>query len=113
MGKPVPLSCRPFRSTRLLETSRNYCALMAWAISGAVDELLALTGGHPQRTVLLAHHLYNSLDSNDETNEPMFTQHRVSPKYPRDFMIVGRSSPLTCTTGGASVTGRATTARSA
>ncbi len=29
---------------------------------GAVDELLAFTGGHPQRTVLLAHHLYNLLD---------------------------------------------------
>jgi hypothetical protein len=28
----------------------------------AVDELLAFTGGHPQRTVLLAHHLYNLLD---------------------------------------------------
>jgi hypothetical protein len=28
-----------------------------------VDELLVFTGGHPQRTVLLAHHLYNVLDS--------------------------------------------------
>ncbi len=28
----------------------------------AVDELLAFTGGHPQRTVLLAHYLYNLLD---------------------------------------------------
>ena len=29
---------------------------------GAVDELLAYTGGHPQRTILLAHHLYNLLE---------------------------------------------------
>jgi hypothetical protein len=29
----------------------------------AVDELLAFTGGHPQRTVLLAHHLYDVLDA--------------------------------------------------
>jgi hypothetical protein len=29
---------------------------------GAVDELVAFTRGHPQRTVLLAHHLYNLLD---------------------------------------------------
>lgn len=29
---------------------------------GAVDELVAFTGGHPQRTILLAHHLYNLLD---------------------------------------------------
>lgn len=28
----------------------------------AVDELLAFTGGHPQRTMLLAHHLYNLLE---------------------------------------------------
>jgi hypothetical protein len=32
----------------------------------AVDELLSFTHGHPQRTVLLAHHLYNLL----ETPEP-------------------------------------------
>ncbi|HEX7244251.1 MAG TPA: hypothetical protein VF245_01640 [Solirubrobacterales bacterium] len=30
--------------------------------AGAVDELLAYTGGHPQRTILLAHHLYNLLE---------------------------------------------------
>src|SRR2546423_1417416 len=28
----------------------------------AVDELLAFSGGHPQRTLLLAHHLYDLLD---------------------------------------------------
>lgn len=36
----------------------------------AVDELLALTGGHPQRTVLLAHHLYNVLDSEASSHDP-------------------------------------------
>lgn len=36
----------------------------------AVDELLAFTGGHPQRTVLLAHHLYNVLDAPDRPNDP-------------------------------------------
>lgn len=30
--------------------------------AGAVDELLAYTGGHPQRTILLAHHLYHVLE---------------------------------------------------
>jgi len=30
---------------------------------GAVDELLAFTGGHPQRTMLLAHHLYDLLEA--------------------------------------------------
>ena len=36
----------------------------------AVDELVAITGGHPQRTVLLAHHLYNVLDDNAATDDP-------------------------------------------
>jgi hypothetical protein len=31
----------------------------------AVDEILAYTGGHPQRTILLAHHLYNLLEQPD------------------------------------------------
>lgn len=36
----------------------------------AVDEIVALTHGHPQRTVLLAHHLYNLLDSDDQPDDP-------------------------------------------
>jgi hypothetical protein len=37
---------------------------------GAVDELLLFAGGHPQRTVLLAHHLYNLLDQGDHPDDP-------------------------------------------
>ena len=38
---------------------------------GAVDELLAFTGGHPQRTMLLAHHLYDILDqASDGLDDP-------------------------------------------
>jgi len=37
---------------------------------GAVDELLAFTGGHPQRTMLLAHHLYDLLDAGDGVDDP-------------------------------------------
>ena len=32
----------------------------------AVDDLLAFSRGHPQRSVLLAHHLYSILDSEDQ-----------------------------------------------
>jgi hypothetical protein len=35
----------------------------------AVDELLAFTGGHPQRTMLLAHHLYNLLDVDEPVDD--------------------------------------------
>lgn len=39
----------------------------------AVDDLLAFTRGHPQRTVLLAHHLYNILDRDSRTDDPATT----------------------------------------
>jgi len=38
--------------------------------ANSVDELLAFTGGHPQRTMLLAHHLYNVLDSDEPVDDP-------------------------------------------
>ena len=39
----------------------------------AVDELLAFTGGHPQRTILLAHHLYNLLGEPDRPEDSAFS----------------------------------------
>lgn len=36
----------------------------------SVDELLAFTGGHPQRTMLLAHHLYEVLDAGGGDHDP-------------------------------------------
>lgn len=38
--------------------------------AGAVDELLAFTTGHPQRTILLAHHLYDLLSGPDRPDDP-------------------------------------------
>jgi hypothetical protein len=40
---------------------------------GAVDELLAFSGGHPQRTILLAHHLYEVLDQEKNAERPAAT----------------------------------------
>jgi len=39
-------------------------------VDGVVDELLAFTGGHPQRTILLAHHLYELLDGGKALEHP-------------------------------------------
>lgn len=39
----------------------------------AVDELLEFTGGHPQRTILLAHHLFNTLEQGVEAGEAAAT----------------------------------------
>lgn len=55
------------------EAARDVESLLAaddLPADGAVDELLLFTGGHPQRTVLLAHHLYNVLDSPDRPEDP-------------------------------------------
>jgi hypothetical protein len=38
--------------------------------AGAVDVLLAHTAGHPQRTMLLAHHLYNLLEEQPDHPDP-------------------------------------------
>jgi len=55
------------------EAARDVESLLAadgLEAGGAVDELLAFTGGHPQRTVLLAHHLYNVLDDSPPPDDP-------------------------------------------
>ena len=36
----------------------------------AIDRLLAFSGGHPQRTIMLAHHLFNVLDSSQRPDDP-------------------------------------------
>jgi hypothetical protein len=55
------------------EAARDIESLLAadgFQPGGTVDELLAFTAGHPQRTVLLAHHLYNVLDSPAPPEDP-------------------------------------------
>lgn len=61
-GQARPLELPPLP---IAEAARDIEALLTAAgldPSGAVDKLLAYTGGHPQRTILLAHHLYNLLE---------------------------------------------------
>ena len=36
----------------------------------AVDDLIAFTAGHPQRTILLAHHLYEMVDADEPVDDP-------------------------------------------
>jgi hypothetical protein len=51
--------------------------------SGAVDGLLAYTGGHPQRTILLAHHLYDLLEQATDQN-PAATALELALEETRD-----------------------------
>ena len=50
----------------------------------AVDEILAFTGGHPQRTILLAHHLYNLLEAGEEGDDPAASAIEVALEETRD-----------------------------
>jgi len=61
-GQARPLQLPPLP---VVEATHDIVAILAadgLAAGNAVDELLAFTQGHPQRTLLLAHHLYNMLD---------------------------------------------------
>ena len=67
-ARPLELSTLPFD-----EAANDIEALFiaeGLEVNGAVDELLAFTGGHPQRTILLAHHLYELLDRGEDPDHP-------------------------------------------
>lgn len=67
-ARPLELSTLP-----LDEAANDIEALLGaegLEADGAVDELLAFTGGHPQRTILLAHHLYELLDRGEQLERP-------------------------------------------
>jgi hypothetical protein len=62
-ARPLELSTLP-----LDEAANDIEALLGadgLEADGTVDELLAFSGGHPQRTILLAHHLYEVLDQGE------------------------------------------------
>lgn len=62
---PLPMDEAAEDISRLLEEA----GLLAGA-EPSVDELLAFTGGHPQRTMLIAHHLYDLLDAQETVDDP-------------------------------------------
>lgn len=64
-ARPLDLSTLP-----LDEAANDIEALLGadgLEADGTVDELLAFSGGHPQRTILLAHHLYELLDRGEDS----------------------------------------------
>lgn len=67
-ARPLELSTLP-----LDEAANDIEALLGaegLEADGAVDELLAFTGGHPQRTILLAHHLFELLEHGEDLERP-------------------------------------------
>ncbi|HWF71774.1 MAG TPA: hypothetical protein VG186_00435 [Solirubrobacteraceae bacterium] len=69
-GQARPLELPPLPVDEAASDVEALLAADGLDAGGAVDELLAFTGGHPQRTVLLAHHLYNVLDQPDPPDDP-------------------------------------------
>lgn len=68
-GQARPLELPPLP---VAEAARDIEALLAadgLEPGEAVDGLLAFTGGHPQRTILLAHHLYNLLEQPESPDD--------------------------------------------
>jgi hypothetical protein len=61
-GQARPLELPPLPVAEAANDIESLLAADGLDGGAAVDELLAFTGGHPQRTILLAHHLYNLLD---------------------------------------------------
>ncbi len=73
---------------------------LAEAAGSAVDELLAFSGGHPQRTMLLAHHLYEILDAGG-TDDPSAAAVEAALRDTRDahqalWDVLPRSERLVC-----------------
>jgi hypothetical protein len=80
---------RPLELPRLAvaEASAHVEALLSAAgLDGgsAVDELGSFTHGHPQRTVLLAHHLYNLLETPDPPDDLAATAIELALAETRD-----------------------------
>jgi hypothetical protein len=61
-GQARPLTLPSLPLAEAAEDIEGILAQDGLKPAGAVDELLVFSGGHPQRTILLAHHLYEVLD---------------------------------------------------
>ena len=62
-------SCRCYRLRRQARDIEALLGADGLDAGSAVDELLSFTQGHPQRTVLLAHHLYNLLETPERPDD--------------------------------------------
>lgn len=83
-GQARPLELPPLP---IAEAARDIEALLTadgLDPAGAVDELLAFTGGHPQRTILLAHHLYNLLEQPERPDDPAAAAIELALEETRD-----------------------------
>jgi hypothetical protein len=69
-GQARPLELPPLPPAEAAEDIDRLLRAAGLDPEDAVDRLLRFTGGHPQRTMLLAHHLYELLDAGTGGEDP-------------------------------------------
>lgn len=69
-GQARPLELPPLPINEAARDIEDLFTVEGLDPGGAIDRLLAYTGGHPQRTILLAHHLYNVLERGESDGDP-------------------------------------------
>ena len=68
-GQARPLELPPLPVAEAANDIETLLSADGLNAGDAVDELLVFTGGHPQRTMLLAHHLYNLMDVDSDADD--------------------------------------------
>lgn len=69
-GQARPLELPPLPPAEAAEDIESLLRRDGLDPGDAVDRLLRFTAGHPQRTMLLAHHLYELLDARTDVEDP-------------------------------------------
>ena len=62
-GQARPLALPPLPAGETVEDVSRQLAAAGLPVTADVGEIVSFAGGHPQRTMLLAHHLYELLDA--------------------------------------------------
>lgn len=69
-GRARPLELPPLPAVEAADDIEALLRADALEPGDAVDRLLRFTRGHPQRTMLIAHHLYELLDARADVDDP-------------------------------------------
>lgn len=69
-GQARPLSLPPLPEAEAVYEIGEALSVEGLPVTQAVAQIVGFAGGHPQRTMLLAHHLFNLLSEDSEHPEP-------------------------------------------
>ena len=85
-GQARPLELPPLPLAEAAQDIEGLLTAEGLEPGDAVDRLLAYTGGHPQRTILLAHHLCNVLEQGPGEDDPTALALDLSLEETRDAL---------------------------